>query len=148
MPVNGPGWDALRHGFANRPKRHPAHRAPGSEVAPESGRVPQVETSAVQRDGTGRFLTHAHVQLPPAVDRHGNSLPLQSISATVFGFDRVGALADLEGTLQALLDAVVSAKDQEPLVEYSRTCACHSCCTLSCCNPPIEPALLPASPTS
>jgi hypothetical protein len=121
--------------------RHDVHRVDGGSTL-DLGRVPQVETSAGQRDSGTRFLTHAHVQLLPAVDKHGNSLPLQSISATVVGFDRVGALADLERTLRALLDAVVLAKEQEPLVKYSRTCACHSCCTLSCCNPHIEPALV------
>jgi hypothetical protein len=123
------------------PPRHGAHLV--DVASAPGGGVPQVETSTRFSPEAGRYLTDAQAVVAAATLANGWSRTEQSVRATVAGFDRRGALAELERVLQVFLAAVQCAKNATPEMDSSRSCNCHNCCTLSCCNPPIAPALIP-----
>jgi hypothetical protein len=119
-----------------------AHEAVATPPIAINGRTPTVETSYEKVSPMiDRWRTHARVRLD-AIRVPTDVYCQQELRATVTGADRYGALAALEAVLGQLLEAVTHERQLALGKDFSTTCACHSCCTMSCCNPVIEPACI------
>lgn len=123
------------------------HACHVDKCAVEGIRTPVVETSLKMGEfGGARWFTHARVRLEPLNHRDGFVHLLQEVSATITGAGRRQALQALYTTLCDLQGAVQRAIAAEPDAPFDPACRCHACCTLSCCNPTIAPAMVPAAP--
>jgi hypothetical protein len=119
-----------------------AHEPVASAPAVINGRTPTVETSYEKvTPMASRWRTHARVRLD-AIRVPTDVYCQQELRATVTGADRYGALVALEAVLGQLLEAVTYERQLAMGKDFSTTCGCHSCCTMSCCNPVIDPACI------
>lgn len=114
--------------------KHPEHMA--GQVT--TGRPVVVDTSFERGDGSVQ-RTHARVELK-AISVGGLGYRSQEITATFVGASRAQALMLLENELMAMLSEVRREREAAESRPYVSACLCHSCCPMSCCNPPIEAA--------